>query len=339
VAKQKFGTGRGLDALFSSTPEDVPVQQQQSPANSAKVDEKAVPLLPIESIIPNPRQPRRAFREDDPKLLELCASIKEHGLLQPIVVTPLDKLEIKSTADSWFGDDASTSSGAFSAQEQAARYQIIAGERRWRASRLAGLKEVPAVIKDVTQQQMLELALIENIQRADLNPIEEALAYQALVEEFGLTHEKVAQQVGKERTTITNSLRLLQLAPRVREALINQLENFTEGHARALIGITHEDDQVLAMEQVIALRLNVRQTEELADRIKAKENIEEAIRNVAPAPKRSPEMESLEGNFRNALMAKVDLKCNAKGKGTLVVHFNNQDELESLYNRLVNHQQ
>jgi len=337
VAKQKFGTGRGLDALFSSTPEDVPVQQQQQ--SPAKVEEKAIPLLPIDSIIPNPRQPRRAFREDDPKLLELCASIKEHGLLQPIVVTPLDKLEVKSTADSWFGDDSPTSSAAFTAQEQAARYQIIAGERRWRASRLAGLTELPAVIKDVTQQQMLELALIENIQRADLNPIEEALAYQALVEEFGLTHEKVAQQVGKERTTITNSLRLLQLAPRVREALINQLENFTEGHARALIGITREEDQVLAMEQVIALRLNVRQTEELADRIKARENIEEAVRNIAPASKRSPELESLEDNFRNALMAKVDLKCNAKGKGTLVVHFSNQDELESLYNRLVDHQQ
>jgi ParB family chromosome partitioning protein len=337
VAKQKFGgSGRGLDALFSSAPEDVSVQQQQPPA---KVDEKVVPLLPIDSIIPNPRQPRRAFREDDPKLLELSASIKEHGLLQPIVVTPLDKLEVAQAADSWFGDDSSTNSVAFTAQGQAARYQIIAGERRWRASRLAGLTEVPAVIKDATQQQMLELALIENIQRADLNPIEEALAYQALVEEFGLTHEKVAQQVGKERTTITNSLRLLQLASKVREALINQLENFTEGHARALIGITREEDQILAMEQVIALRLNVRQTEELADRLKAKENIEEAVRNITPAPKRSPEVENLESHFRNALMAKVDLKCNTRGKGTLIVHFNNQDELESLYNRLVDHQQ
>jgi ParB family chromosome partitioning protein len=337
VAKQKFGgTGRGLDALFSSAPEDVSIPQQQPPAH---IDEKAVPLLPIDSIIPNPRQPRRAFREDDPRLLELCASIKEHGLLQPIVVTPLEKLEPVSSADSWFGDDAPASPAAFAAQEQTARYQIIAGERRWRASRLAGLKQVPAVIKDVTQQQMLELALIENIQRADLNPIEEALAYQALVEEFGLTHEKVAQRVGKERTTITNSLRLLQLAPKVREALINQLEHFTEGHARALVGITREEDQVLAMEQVITLHLNVRQTEELADRIKARENIEEAVRHIASAPKRSPELEDLESHFRNALMARVDLKCNAKGKGTLIVHFNSQDELESLYDRLVNHQQ
>jgi ParB family chromosome partitioning protein len=337
VAKQKFGgSGRGLDALFSSVPEDVSVQQQQP---IAKADEKAVPLLPIDSIIPNPRQPRRAFREDDPKLLELSASIKEHGLLQPIVVTPLEKLEVAQSADGWFGADSPTSSTAFTAQGQVARYQIIAGERRWRAARLAGLTEVPAVIKDVTQQQMLELALIENIQRADLNPIEEALAYQALAEEFGLTHEKIAQRVGKERTTITNSLRLLQLAPKVREALINQLENFTEGHARALVSIAHEEDQILAMEQVIALRLNVRQTEELVERLKAKENIEEAIRNVAPAPKRSSELENLETHFRDALMAKVDLKCNAKGKGTLVVHFNSQDELEGLYNRLVNHQQ
>jgi ParB family chromosome partitioning protein len=215
------------------------------------------------------------------------------------------------------------------------KYQIIAGERRWRASRLAGLDKVPVVIKDVTPQQMLELALIENIQRADLNPIEEAMAYQALIQEFGLTQELVAQQVGKDRSTITNSLRLLQLAPRVRDALINQSESFTEGHARAIGGITGEEGQVQAMNQIIALHLNVRQAEELAKRIKTAENVGAALEKLAATPPRSPDVADLETHFRDALMVKVDLKLNSKGKGTLVLHFNNQDELENLYGRLV----
>jgi ParB family transcriptional regulator, chromosome partitioning protein len=168
-----------------------------------------------------------------------------------------------------------------------------------------------------------------------LNPIEEALAYQSLIQEFGLTQERVAKQVGKDRTTVTNSLRLLQLVPKVRDALINQPENFSEGHARALVGITREEDQITAMNQVVTLHLNVRQAEELASRIKASQDIEAAVQQVTASPKRAPELTELETHFRNALMVKVDLKCNPKGKGTLVLHFNSQDELESLYGRLV----
>lgn len=330
MAKQRFGLGRGLDALISGASEVMANQQQ--PARDL---ENAVPLVAIESIIPNPRQPRRAFRDDDPALLELSASIQEHGLLQPIVVTQLDKQGIKE-ANGWLTDETETEADS---TPEGVQYQIIAGERRWRAARMAGLSNVPVVIKDVTPQQMLELALIENIQRSDLNPIEEALAYQALIQDFGLTQEKVAKQVGKDRTTITNSLRLLQLAPKVREALINQLEHFTEGHARTLIGIAREEDQITAMNKIIALRLNVRQAEELAARIKAAENIDEAVNKIKPAPQRSAEVEELESHFRNALMAKVDLKYSPKGKGTLVVHFNSQEELESLYDRLVKHEQ
>ena len=330
MAKQRFGLGRGLDALISGASEVMANQQQ--PGRDL---ENAIPLVPIESIIPNPRQPRRAFRDDDPALLELSASIQEHGLLQPIVVTGLDKQGIKE-ANGWLTDEIETEADS---TPEGVQYQIIAGERRWRAARMAGLSEVPVVIKDVTPQQMLELALIENIQRSDLNPIEEALAYQALIQDFGLTQEKVAKQVGKDRTTITNSLRLLQLAPKVREALINQLEHFTEGHARTLIGIAREEDQITAMNKIIALRLNVRQAEELAARIKAAENIDEAVNKIKPTPQRSTEVEELESHFRNALMAKVDLKYSPKGKGTLVVHFNNQEELESLYSRLVKHEQ
>jgi ParB family chromosome partitioning protein len=280
----------------------------------------------IESIIPNPRQPRRALSDDDPKLLELSASIKEHGLIQPIVVTPLSSSD---TSNGWFADNELSSAASTIC------YQIIAGERRWRASRLAGLSKVPVVVKQVTAQQMLELALIENIQRAALNPIEEALAYQALVQEFGLTQELIAKRVGKDRSTVANSLRLLQLTAKVHEALIKQPEYFSEGHARALIGITREEDQVTAMGKIIALRLNVRQAEELAAQMKAAQDLDAALERISPKLRRSPEMEDLETHFRDALMVKVELKCDTRGKGTVVLHFNNQDELERLYSRLV----
>ncbi len=338
MAKQKFGLGRGLDALISGASEVISAQHQQQQAPPFPAEEPQ-PLVPIESMIPNPRQPRRAFREDDPKLQELSASIKEHGLIQPIVVTRLDSpkpsQDVRNSADSWLAEDPQPYTSAGETASAVVQYQIIAGERRWRAARLAGLTKVPVVIKDVTPLQMLELALIENIQRADLNPIEEALAYQSLVHDFGLTQETVAKQVGKDRSTITNSLRLLQLAPKVRDALINQPENFSEGHARALVGITREEDQVTAMNQIISLHLNVRQAEELANRIKASQDIEVAVRQIAPSSRRSAELEDLETHFREALMVKVDLKLNAKGKGTLVLHFNNQDELEGLYSKLV----
>jgi ParB family chromosome partitioning protein len=329
VAKQKFGLGRGLDALLSGASDVV----SNSPT---RIDENAILFAAIDSIIPNPRQPRRAFAENDPKLLELSASIKEHGLLQPLVVTRLNVSEARvdtsqKESDPWFTHDELGTSPT----PHIVQFQLIAGERRWRASKLAGLTKVPVVIKEVTPLQMLELALVENIQRADLNPIEEALAYQALIQEFGLTQEMVAKRVGRDRTTITNSLRLLQLTSKVREALLNQAEYFTEGHARALIGITREEDQITAKDKIIAMRLNVRQAEELASRIKAAERTDNTEQHISPVHSRSADLDNIESDFRNSLMVKVDLKCNTKGKGTLVLHFSNQEELDRLYNRLV----
>lgn len=345
MAKHKFGLGRGLDALIPGASEVFSAQQP------SRVDENAILFAAIESIIPNPRQPRRIFSDDDPRLLELSASIKEHGLLQPIVVTRLNAPDLPapaspspaSAADDWFAQDtAPTASNAPDSGPAGGvvQFQIIAGERRWRAARMAGLSKVPVLIKEVTPLQMLELALIENIQRADLNPIEEALAYQALVEEFGLTQEMVAKQVGKDRSTITNAIRLLQLAPKVREKLINGSDVFTPGHARALIGIESEENQILAMDKIISLKYTVRQAEDLANSIKAQEQALEDGRQVqaTPAARRSAELDTLETHFRDSLMLKVDLKCNTKGKGTLVLHFNNQEELERLYNRLVKQQ-
>jgi ParB family chromosome partitioning protein len=328
VTKHKFALGRGLDALVEGASEVMSAQQP------SRIDENAILFAAIDSIIPNPRQPRRIFREDDPKLLELSASIKEHGLLQPLVVTRLD---ISGGHRKDHGGDPWLLESETKPKEVAhvVQFQIIAGERRWRAARLVGLSKVPVVIKEVTPQQMLELALIENIQRADLSAIEEALAYQALIQDFGLTQEMVARQVGKDRSTITNSIRLLQLAPKLREALVNQQEHFTEGHARALIGITREEDQITAMGKIITLKLNVRQAEELAARIKGAERADNAQQSIAPMQARKAELDDLEARFRTSLMVKVDLKCNTKGKGTVVLHFNNQEELERLYNRLV----
>jgi len=336
VAKQKFGLGRGLDALISGA-SDVIGSQQPS-----QVDVHNILQVPLESIIPNPRQPRKILHENDPRLRELSDSIKEFGLIQPLIVTRLDQVPAESLSaqsageDSWFGD--SSVGSATTAKAGGIKYQIIAGERRWRASRMAGLIEVPVVVKEATPLEMLQLALIENIQRQDLNPIEEALAYQTLISEFGLTQEVLAKQVGKDRSTINNSLRLLQLAPRVREVLISQTENFTEGHARALIGITREEDQIAAMGKIITLKLNVRQAEELAARIKATDLDEAAAEEVLASPtppRRSADLEDLETQFREALTVKVDLKYNTKGKGTLVVHFSNQEELERLYSQVV----
>ena len=341
MAKQKFGLGRGLDALISGASEVMAANQP------SRVDEHSILQISTEAIIPNPRQPRRPLTEDDPKLLELSASIQEHGLLQPLVVTRLDTSNNATGTskkapvnDPWFVEDEQPGEIAGTVVDAGVvRFQIIAGERRWRASRLAGLKTVPVVVKEATPLEMLELALIENIQRADLNPIEEARAYQALVQEFGLTQEMVAKQVGKDRSTITNALRLLTLAAQVREALINQYEHFSEGHARALIGINREEDQIAAMGKIITLRLNVRQAEELAARIKAAEHADGVLQEVSvAAPRRPAEIEDLEAQFREALMVKVDLKRNTRGKGTLVLHFNNQDELERLYSRLVKHE-
>lgn len=336
MAKQKSALGRGLDALISGASEVISAQQ------SSRLDTQVVLQVPIDSIIPNPRQPRRAFREDDPQLLELSDSIRVHGLLQPIIVTHLSSRSAMKEAsrdeNSWFADEeppAQVSGAAETAN--GIQYQIIAGERRWRASRLAGHTKVPVVIKEVTPRQMLELALIENIQRADLNPIEEALAYSTLIQEFGLTQEMVAKQVGKNRSTITNSVRLLQLTPKVREALMNQPEHFTEGHARALVGIVREEDQVTAMGKIIALKLNVRQAEELAAKIKAAQNIDAAVQQVMTSrtARRGSEDDDIETQFRHALMVKVDLKRNARGRGTLVLHFNSEEELERLYTQIV----
>jgi ParB family chromosome partitioning protein len=252
--------------------------------------------VPVTTITPNPMQPRTTFDPD--ALSELAASVGEHGLIQPLIVT----------------------------QQGPERYQLIAGERRLQAARKAGLVTVPVIIKEATPQEALELALVENIQRADLNPLEEASAYRQLVDEFGLTQEQVAGRVGKSRVAVTNTMRLLRLPSDVRQALADGA--IREGHARALLALPSEEEQVLALKAVVNRALSVRQTEELVRRLLAEPQPKEKV----PV---SPETQALEEDFRETLGTKVNLYRNRKGKGRLVVHFYSEEELQTIYDVIV----
>jgi ParB family transcriptional regulator, chromosome partitioning protein len=278
---KRSGLGKGLEALIPTG---------QAPAG-------AVAQIPVAAISPNPMQPRSAMDPDT--LSELAASIREHGLLQPLIVT-------------------------CQGPEQ---YQLIAGERRWQAARLVGLLTVPAIVKEATPQEVLELALVENIQRADLNPLEEASAYRQLVDEFGLTQEQVAQRVGKSRVAVTNILRLLRLPAEVREALAGG--SISEGHARALLGLPTREAQLTALEVVLRKELSVRQTEELVRRLLAEP--------LQPEPRDppSPEAQALEQEFRDTLGTKVNLYRNRRGRGRLVIHFYSEEELQAIYDLIV----
>jgi ParB family chromosome partitioning protein len=243
---------------------------------------------------------------------ELAESIREHGILQPLIVA-LD------------GDDG-----------YQPRYQLIAGERRWRAAQLAGLATVPVVLRDATQREMLELALVENLQRADLNPLEAAHGYLMLMEEYGLTQDQVADRVGKNRSTVANTIRLLQLPPEVREKLIALPDVFTEGHARAVLMVNGGDaDRIQAMQYIIANKLTVRDAEEYARRHnEAALRLAPDRRGGSPRPQ-SMETRALEQEFTRAVEMKARLQRSTKGKGSLTLYFTNEQQLQILYQRLV----
>jgi ParB family chromosome partitioning protein len=255
--------------------------------------------LDIEAIVPNPRQPRQRIGEED--LRELADSIRAHGLLQPIVVARADSGEV-------------------------APYQLVAGERRWRAARLAGLRTVPAIVREASPQEALELALIENLQRADLTPVEEAQAYWCLIEEFGLTQADVARRVGKSRVAVANTLRLLHAPPSVQDALVTR--RITEGHARALLGLPTAEDQSAALDIVIEQGLNVRQTEELVRRWQHLGERRPTRRSQRPTV-----VQPLEEAFRRALGTKVEVRPSRRG-GRLVIYYFSDEELVVLYRRL-----
>ena len=274
----EHGLGRGLGAL---------------------IPRAAVGLrdIPVDSILPNPLQPRTHF--DEQELEDLAQSIREHGLLQPVLVS----------------------------QRRDGTFQLITGERRWRAAQLAGMPSVPAMVKEATPQASLEMALVENIQRRDLNPLEEAHAFRQLIDEHGLTQEKLGQRIGKSRVAVTNTLRLLQLPEPVREALASG--SITEGHARAILMANGETQRLLLLERVLAGHLSVRDTEALAREMNAP-----SARTHAAEAVTDPDVERLEDAFRQALGTRVRLLKGRRG-GRLVIHFFSDDELQGIYEAIV----
>jgi ParB family transcriptional regulator, chromosome partitioning protein len=279
-SERQSSLGRGLSSL-------IPQRSAGGPATTE---------IPIDRITPNPRQPRQ--RMDASELDSLAASIREHGVLQPILVT--------ETLDG---------------------YQLVAGERRFRASKQAGLDRIPAVIRHLVDRDQLELALVENLQRSDLGPMEEAHAFRALADDFAMTHDAIAQRVGRAKSTVTNTLRLLDLDPAVQEHLVQG--RLTEGHARAIGGIA-ADHQSRISSMVIEQGLSVRQTEELVRRLR---DPRPATPSRTPAPL-DPDLERVEEDLRRRLGTKVTLARSRKG-GRIIIEYYSDEELGQLYDRLI----
>lgn len=275
---KKSGLGKGLDALLP------PAEEQPL--------EHGVRQIQTTKIIPNPRQPRANFNPAD--LDELATSIREHGVIQPLIITQ---------------------------GEMPGTYTLIAGERRLMAARLIDLEEVPAIIREASDQDLVELALVENVQRADLGPLEAAEAYRQLSEDFGLSHEEIAARVGKNRTTVTNTLRLMKLPEDAKEALVSG--KISEGHARVLLSLPTEEAQSAVLNSILKLDLNVRQTEELVRKLGGEKPSKEQ-----PVPP-DPQVKELEEQLRQRLGTKVTLNQKRKG-GTLTIHYYSAEELDSL---------
>lgn len=289
---KKSGLGKGLDSLIPKQS----VEKKTVPAKPETVVKTVVKKeeikLRISEVEPNREQPRKKFDED--ALLELSESIKQYGVLQPLLV-----------------------------QKRDGYYEIIAGERRWRAAKMAGLKEVPVVLKDFTDQQIVEISLIENIQREDLNPIEEALAYKRLLTEFKLKQDEVAERVSKSRTAVTNSVRLLKLDPRVQQMVIDEM--ITTGHARALLSIEDKEQQYKIAMQVFDQKLSVRDVEKLMKTMQNTEN-----RKEKPQPENAFIYENLEEKMKALFGTKVSISHKANHKGKIVIDYYSDDELERL---------
>ena len=323
MATKKTGLGRGLDALLggSATNPIPPADSPAAPAPSgATVDVSGVRPAPasqtqpapnglrdidLDQLTPGEYQPRRDMHKET--LQELADSIKQEGVLQPISVRPL--------------------AGQAKAYADGARYEIIAGERRWRAAQLAGLNRIPAIVRDVDDEQAAAIALIENLQREDLNPLEEARGLQRLIDEFDLTHQETATAVGKSRAAVSNLIRLLELAPDVQQLLGDG--SLSMGHARALLGLSGAQSQGVVARDIVSRGLSVRQTEALVKRMQAGKSAK-----PAPKPAVSADIRRLQDELSGKLGAKVAIQHMASGKGKLVIAYNSVDELDGILDHL-----
>lgn len=299
MAIKRNGLGKGLDSLIPNKTE------KDTFKNSHTIKEETVSggvgegetLIKINKVEPNREQPRKDFDED--ALLELADSIKQFGILQPLLV-----------------------------HKKKDYYEIIAGERRWRAAKLAGLKEVPVLIKDYTDQEIVEISLIENIQRENLNPIEEAMAYKRLLEEFSLKQDEVAERVSKSRTAVTNSMRLLKLSDSVQQMIVDDM--ITTGHARALLAIDDKEQQYIIANKIFDEKLSVRETEKLVKTLKN--------------PKRDKKVEktahtfiydNIEEKIKNIIGTKVSVSPKADGKGKIEIEYYSESELERIFDLML----
>ena len=297
----KPALGRGLGALLGGSPvakPPVPVSvptshQPQVPALDSR---QGVQLVPLDRIVPCPFQPRKDFSPET--LRELADSIREQGVVQPLIV-----------------------------RERNGHLELIAGERRWRAAQLIGLKEVPVLLRQADDRAVLELALIENLQRENLNPIEEAQGYAQLIDQFQLTQEDVATKVGKSRAVVTNALRLLKLAPEIQSCL--RTGRLSVGHAKVILGLSDAKDQKLASERILRDGLNVRQTEALVAHFQSRQNAPPASAGALAGNPKDPHIGNLENQLRERLGTKVQLRY-AKGKGSLEIAFFSDAELERI---------
>lgn len=286
---KKRGLGRDLNSLLGDLNTEVPVAEL---GTSLPAPKNELRRLPIEQLRQGQFQPRKDINPES--LEELAGSIKTQGIIQPIVVRPIDD----------------------------SNYEIIAGERRWRAAQLAGLNDVPVLVRHVGDETAVALALIENIQREDLNPIEEAVALHRLLEEFNMTHQEVAESVGKSRSAVTNLLRLLKLAPQVKTLL--EHGDLEMGHARALLSLMDHESQHHIAQMVISKELSVRETEKLVKKFLNKDNVAKA------APTVDPDVQLLQTELAAKLGAKVSITYNRNGKGKLIIHYHSLDELEGI---------
>ena len=292
VAK-KSGLGKGLDALIPAGNKKAPVKKETEPVIIEKiVEKKGVETLKITEVEPNREQPRKNFNED--ALLELSDSIKQYGVIQPLIV-----------------------------QKKGDHYEIIAGERRWRAAKMAGIKEIPVIIKDYSDQQVMEISLIENIQREDLNPIEEAMAYKNLMEEFHLKQDEIAEKVSKSRTAVTNSMRLLKLDKRVQQMMIDDM--ISAGHARTLITIEGPDVQYNIATKIFDEKLSVRETEKMVKLIQKPEVKKEKAEKV-----NSFIYKDIEEKIKAILGTKVTVDHRSNNKGRISIEYYSNDELERI---------
>ena len=304
MAVKRNGLGKGLDSLIPDRSDkatkksvDSGLKQSAEIKKDEKTGEHGEVKVKINKIEPNREQPRKEFDED--ALLELADSIKQFGVLQPLLV-----------------------------QKKKDYYEIIAGERRWRAAKLAGVKEVPVLVRDYTDQEIVEISLIENIQRENLNPIEEAMAYKRLLEEFNLNQDEVAERVSKSRTAVTNSMRLLKLSARVQQMIVDDM--ITTGHARALLAINDEEQQYIIANKIFDEKLSVRETEKLVKDLKKPHKDQKKEKN-----ENTFIYENLAEKMKGIIGTKVNVNPKSNGKGKIEIEYYSEDELERIFDLIM----